>query len=177
MKLFYTYFPSPIGRLVLTSDGQCLTGLYTGCLNEEAVPMPDWELNDNVAPFEETKYQLTLYFDKRLQNFDLPLNLIGTEFQKSVWRELLNIPYGTTISYGEMARRLGNPNAMRAVGLANGRNPVSIVVPCHRVIGADGSLTGYGGGLPRKRALLSLEGYLNELVGLAAAKELATTVS
>lgn len=165
MKLSYTYCPSPVGQLVLTSDGECLTGLYTGRLNEEAAPAKEWVRNDEAMPFAQTKQQLVKYFDKELQDFDLPLNLIGTDFQRSVWQQLLKIPYGTVISYGEMARRLGNPKAMRAVGLANGRNPISIIVPCHRVIGADGSLTGYGGGLPRKRALLSLEGVLSELVG------------
>jgi methylated-DNA-[protein]-cysteine S-methyltransferase len=176
MKLFYTYFPSQIGRLVLTSDGDCLTGLYTGRLNEEAVPSQDWVRSDDVKPFEQTKQQLERYFAKELFDFDIPLNMTGTDFQKTVWQELLNIPYGTTVSYGEMARRLGNPKAMRAVGLANGRNPISIIVPCHRVIGADGGLTGYGGGLPRKRVLLSLEGYLSEVVGMAAARELVTTM-
>ncbi|HEY9758366.1 MAG TPA: methylated-DNA--[protein]-cysteine S-methyltransferase [Oculatellaceae cyanobacterium] len=148
---------------MLTSDGECLTGLYTGRLNEEAAPDEEWSRNDDVMPFAQAKQQLAKYFAKELEDFNLPLNLIGTDFQKSVWHQLLNIPYGTVISYGELARRLGNPKAMRAVGLANGRNPISIIVPCHRVIGADGSLTGYGGGIPRKRALLSLEGFLSQL--------------
>ena len=163
MSQFYTFFNSPIGRLVLVSDGKFLTGLYTGRLNEEAQPKPEWQLDDDAYPFAEAKRQLTDYFTKKLTHFDLPLNLIGTEFQKSVWDELLKISYGTVISYGELANRLDNPKAMRAVGLANGRNPISIIVPCHRVIGADGSLTGYGGGLPRKKILLMLEGYIGQL--------------
>ncbi len=163
MDRFYTYWDSPIGRLVLASDGKSLTGLYTGRLNEEAQPESSWLLDDDAYPFSETKHQLTLYFTKKLTHFDLPLNPIGTEFQKSVWKELLNIPYGTVISYGELARRLDNAKAVRAVGLANGRNPISIIIPCHRVIGADGSLTGYGGGLPRKKSLLMLEGYIGQL--------------
>jgi len=105
----------------------------------------------------EAKRQLTAYFEGNLSDFDLPLSMQGTPFQQRVWDELTRIPYGTTISYGELARRIGNANASRAVGLANGRNPISIIVPCHRVIGANGTLTGYGGGLPRKAALLYFE--------------------
>jgi len=104
-----------------------------------------------------TASQLEDYFAGSLTSFDLPLALVGTEFQRAVWAALLEIPYGATISYGELARRIGLPSASRAVGMANGRNPVSIVVPCHRVVGADGSLTGYGGGVNRKRFLLALE--------------------
>lgn len=157
MTVRYTIFKSPIGPLVLCSDGVNLTGLYTGRLNEEAAPADEWQLDDEAAPFADAKQQLAAYFQKSLKVFDLPLKLAGTDFQRAVWNELLNIPYGEVISYGEMARRLDNPNAVRAVGLANGRNPVSIIVPCHRVIGANGSLTGYGGGLPRKQFLLGLE--------------------
>jgi methylated-DNA-[protein]-cysteine S-methyltransferase len=102
--------------------------------------------------------QLAAYFAGERTDFDLPLSPSGTPFQLSVWRALLSIPYGETISYRELARRIGNAKAVRAVGAANGRNPIPIIVPCHRVIGADGSLTGYGGGLPRKRLLLELEG-------------------
>jgi methylated-DNA-[protein]-cysteine S-methyltransferase len=100
---------------------------------------------------------LAAYFAGELTEFDLPMKMIGTEFQKTVWRELLNIPFGVTISYGELADRVGNPNASRAVGAANGRNPISIIVPCHRVIGSNGKLTGYGGGLERKEWLLAHE--------------------
>ncbi|QKW11263.1 methylated-DNA--[protein]-cysteine S-methyltransferase [Streptomyces sp. NA04227] len=108
-------------------------------------------------PFTEALAQLEAYFAGELKEFDLELALAGTEFQQSVWRELTRIPYGETRTYGQLAAALGKPNASRAVGLANGKNPVGIIVPCHRVIGADGSLTGYGGGLERKRGLLDFE--------------------
>jgi methylated-DNA-[protein]-cysteine S-methyltransferase len=107
--------------------------------------------------FPQAVEQLEAYFAGELTAFDLALRLDGTDFERRVWDQLLAIPYGETLSYGEVARRLGQPTASRAVGLANGRNPIGIIVPCHRVIGADGTLTGYGGGLPRKRALLDLE--------------------
>jgi len=117
----------------------------------------EWAHSDDLPLLQEAKRQLTAYFDGTLKEFDVPLAMRGTPFQLRVWEELVRIPYGTTMSYGELARRVGNPNASRAVGLANGRNPISIIVPCHRVIGSDGKLTGYGGGLPRKSALLAFE--------------------
>ncbi len=119
-------------------------------------PRPDW--SEDRSPFTETIRQLDAYFEGELRNFTLPLSLEGSEFQLRVWKTLITIPYGETISYGQLACRVGNPKAARAVGLANGSNPIPIIVPCHRVIGSDGSLTGYGGGLPIKKALLSLEG-------------------
>jgi methylated-DNA-[protein]-cysteine S-methyltransferase len=112
----------------------------------------------SVAPLAATVVQLNEYFNGGRREFDLPLYFEGTTFQRRVWQELTEIPYGETWSYGQLARRIGKPSASRAVGLANGRNPISILVPCHRVIGADGSLTGYGGGLERKRWLLAHEG-------------------
>lgn len=154
---YHTYFESAIGRLMLTSDGTALTGLY---MNEpKHGPVLDCasRFDDEAAPFLETKQQLAEYFAGERTTFDLPLAMQGTDFQKLVWKALLDIPFGVTMSYGELARKIGKPNASRAVGLANGRNPISIIVPCHRVIGSNGSLTGYGGGLPRKEALLSLE--------------------
>lgn len=150
---YYDMMPSPVGPLLLTSDGVNLTGLYmqahaktvdTGCRDK--------------APFKQVVAQLQAYFAGERRQFDLPLAPVGTDFQRRVWRALQGIPFGQTSSYGELAGRLGKPTASRAVGMANGRNPISIVVPCHRVIGADGSLTGYGGGLPRKRWLLQHEG-------------------
>src|SRR5262249_8276001 len=116
-----------------------------------------WVRDDESHPFKEAKEQLAAYFAGRLTEFDLPLAMEGTDFQRRVWQELREIPYGVTISYGELAKRVGNPNGSRAVGLANGHNPISIIVPCHRVIGSNGKLTGYGGGLPRKAALLDFE--------------------
>jgi len=157
MTTFCTTFESPVGPLLLMSDGQSLTGLHTDSDKHRPAMRPDWVRDDAAAPFEEVKAQLRAYFDGRLTEFDLPLAPQGTEFQMRVWRELRGIPYGETISYAELARRIGNPNASRAVGMANSRNPISIIVPCHRVIGADNSLTGYAGGLERKRMLLAHE--------------------
>lgn len=150
-------FDTPIGALRLVSDGLHLCGLYMGEEHFDRATTGQPMRHDS-APFVDIKRQLEAYFAGELRTFDLPLAAAGTEFQKRVWRELCTIPYGQTINYGELARRVGNPKASRAVGLANGRNPISIVVPCHRVIGADGTLTGYGGGLPRKRWLLQHEG-------------------
>jgi methylated-DNA-[protein]-cysteine S-methyltransferase len=116
---------------------------------------PEWRRADE--PFAEVRRQLAEYFDGERDEFDVPLEMTGTHFQRRVWRALRQIPYGETTTYGELARRVGRPSASRAVGLANGRNPIAVIVPCHRVIGSDGSLTGYGGGLERKRLLLELE--------------------
>ena len=149
---YYTTVPSPIGDLLLTSDGTALTGLYT-----EAHSLPRRTDKKDSAPFREVARQLAAYFDGELRRFDLPLRLEGTEFQRTVWAALQQLQLGQRISYGELARRIGQPTARRAVGLANGRNPISIIVPCHRVIGASGSLVGYGGGLDRKRWLLEHE--------------------
>ena len=118
-------------------------------------PEPDWIYSEK--PFADAREQLTAYFAGKRQSFDLPLQPHGTEFQLQVLEELQKIPYGTTASYGEIAQRIGRPKAVRAVGAANGRNPLPIVIPCHRVIGSSGDLTGFGGGLPTKEALLRLE--------------------
>lgn len=155
----HTVIESPIGRLTLIAHD----GRLVGVLMEVNRYDPDaHERGQAVGPGEEpvldeAAAQLDAYFAGELTTFELPLTLRGTGFQRTVWAGLQGIPYGQTISYGELARRIGQPSASRAVGLANGRNPVSIVVPCHRVIGADGSLTGYGGGMERKRFLLGLE--------------------
>ena len=153
----YCYFQSPIGRLLLTSDGTALTGLHME-VSRKAQSTEGWKEDRMLAPLSATLQQLAEYFAGTRRNFDLPLRPQGTVFQQRVWRELIEIPYGQTWSYGELAKRIDNPSASRAVGLANGRNPISILVPCHRVIGADGSLTGYGGGLERKQWLLAHEG-------------------
>lgn len=153
-----TFIDSPIGRLLLTAQDEALTGIH---LDEARAPAPaeqGWILDATAAPLPAAVRQLEEYFCGRRREFDLPLRLRGTEFQRRVWARLLDIRYGETLSYGQLAARVGNPNASRAVGLANGRNPIPILVPCHRVIGADGSLTGYGGGLERKRWLLAHEG-------------------
>jgi methylated-DNA-[protein]-cysteine S-methyltransferase len=153
--LLYTRMDSPIGELLLLGDGEALHGLY---MQEGRKPIgiaPSWELSP--AAFARVSEQLTEYFAGQRTSFDVPLVMDGAPFKRRVWRALQDIPYAETISYGELARRIGQPSAARAVGLANGCNPISVIVPCHRVIGANGSLTGYGGGLERKRLLLDLE--------------------
>ncbi|WP_424211088.1 methylated-DNA--[protein]-cysteine S-methyltransferase [Streptomyces sp. BI20] len=149
---------SPYGELTLVARDGVLSGLYM--TEQRHRPEPE-TFGERVSaleePFAEVRRQLALYFAGELTEFDVPVRLEGTEFQKSVWAQLLRIPYGETWSYGELAERLGNPKASRAVGLANGKNPISIIVPCHRVIGSSGSMTGYGGGLARKERLLAFE--------------------
>jgi methylated-DNA-[protein]-cysteine S-methyltransferase len=161
MTTYYTYFESRIDPILLTSDGTALTGLFMVEHKHGPEVAPDWVRSDDVAPFAQARCQLADYFAGTLTHFDLPLAPQGTEFQQRVWAELTRIPYGETISYGELAQRIGQPGSARAVGLANGRNPISIIVPCHRVIGANGKLVGYGGGLPRKQALLIHETKVN----------------
>ncbi len=153
--ILYSIITSPIGELLLTSDGKSVTGVSMQNQKHGPKRTKDWKRND--AALNEPRTQLQAYFAGELRDFELPLAAKGTPFQQRVWRALCAIPYGATISYGELARRIGQPTASRAVGLANGRNPIAIVVPCHRVIGANGSLTGYGGGLERKRWLLAHE--------------------
>ena len=148
---YTTTLDSPIGPLLLTSDGTALTRLLIG-----GDPDPSWS-PEPCPVLESAVAQLQEYFAGSRTEFDLPLAPTGTPFQQSVWRALRDIPYAGTESYGQLAARVGNSRASRAVGLANGRNPISIVVPCHRVVGANGSLVGYGGGLDRKRTLLDLE--------------------
>ena len=155
---YYTFIESPIGPLQLISDGVALTGLFMNEHKNGPRPGEDWVRDDTHALLIEAQRQIAAYFTGKRKTFDLPLAPRGTEFQRRVWDALNGIPYGTTLSYGELARRIGDPKASRAVGLANGSNPISIIVPCHRVIGANGKLTGYGGGIERKRALLKLEG-------------------
>ena len=158
--IFYTTMKTPIGEIRLLSDGSALTGLYMGSYGPK--PAKTWQ-HGGVLIVKAEK-QLREYFNGTRKAFDLPLAGEGTAFQKTVWKALCDIPYGETINYGELARRIGQPKAARAVGLANGSNPISIVVPCHRVIGANGTLTGYGGGLPRKKWLLEHEGGARRLL-------------
>lgn len=146
-------FTSPIGELLLVSDGEALTAVQFDDARRGA-PTPDGAADPVIA---EAADQLRAYFAGTRTTFDLPLRAAGTPFEQGVWQALQAIPYGETTSYGELAAQLGEPGAARAVGRANGRNPIPIIVPCHRVIGADGSLTGFGGGLACKRALLDLE--------------------
>ena len=152
-----TTIDSPIGPLTLVARDGVLVRVEMDGQAHAATPGPDWARDDDAEPLVTAVGQLQEYFAGRRSEFDLALRPEGTPFQVQVWRELERIPYGETISYGELARRVGNPSASRAVGLANGRNPLAIVVPCHRVIGASGRLTGYGGGLERKAWLLAHE--------------------
>ena len=153
--MYYCYLDTPIGELLLAGEDGALSmiGFPKGSMRRE--PEPDWIFNEK--PLADARAQLGEYFAGDRKEFDLPLKLNGTEFQVSVLEALLNIPYGQTTSYGEIAKRIGRPKAVRAVGAANGRNPIPIVVPCHRVIGVTGDLTGFSGGLDTKEALLRLE--------------------
>jgi methylated-DNA-[protein]-cysteine S-methyltransferase len=151
----YCEISTPVGRLRLAGDEEGLRGISFQNRFRPAEIAEDPELARK--PFREVIAQLEGYFVRQRFSFDLPLVPEGTPFQREVWSALLAIPYGETVSYSELARRLGRSNASRAVGAANGRNPIPIIIPCHRVIGADGSLTGFGGGLPIKRRLLELE--------------------
>lgn len=150
----YRTIDSPIGPLTLAGHGHTLTHLLM-VDHAHAPDSTDWGPADDAFP--EAVEQLGAYFAGERTDFELELDMVGTDFQRRVWAALLTIPYGQTRSYGEIAAQIGAPSASRAVGLANGRNPISIIVPCHRVIGSNGSLTGYGGGIDRKRALLDLE--------------------
>jgi len=171
----HTVVDSPVGPITLLATDDRLTGLY---LSERRYPPAAAQFGTpqfgtpqfgapqfgapqfgapHDGPFAAAAAQLSEYFAGRLTSFDLPVTMTGTSFQRLVWSALQDIPYGTTVSYGELAAAIGRPSAARAVGLASGRNPISIIVPCHRVVGSDGSLTGYGGGLERKRYLIALE--------------------
>ena len=156
--IFCRRIDSPVGPLMLAADDNGLRHIEFRD-NRHPADRSDWHGGDNEI-LDATVVQLREYFDGERRDFDLPLAPQGTEFQRVVWQELARIPYGATISYAQLAQRVGNASAMRAVGAANGRNPLPIVLPCHRVIGADGSLTGFGGGLPTKQFLLRLEGAL-----------------
>jgi len=152
MNEFWGYYESPIGLIEIGGNERAITSLYFveerrgGAVSSPAI--------------ERAIAQIDEYFAGRRQVFDLPLDLVGTEFQQQVWRQLLTIPYGAAVAYQDIAVQIGNPKSVRAVGAANGQNPISIIVPCHRVIGGDGRLVGYGGGLWRKEWLLRHEGYL-----------------
>jgi methylated-DNA-[protein]-cysteine S-methyltransferase len=151
----YSYVDSPLGRMFVQGDGEFVTGLFMPQHKGWSGPDSSWKESDGA--FGGVRKQLAEYFAGERREFDVPLKLAGTPFQQSVWQELVRIPFGETISYGELARRVGKPEASRAVGNANGRNPISILVPCHRVIGSDGKLTGYAGGVDRKKWLLAWE--------------------
>ncbi|HVV19590.1 MAG TPA: methylated-DNA--[protein]-cysteine S-methyltransferase [Pseudonocardiaceae bacterium] len=151
----HTVVDSPVGPLTLVATDGVLSGVYMD--RQRHLPPVETFGHRDDEPFAEARTQLAEYFTGERTEFDLPLTLVGTPFQRVVWTALRDIPYGATISYGELADRIGRPTASRAVGLANGKNPISIIVPCHRVVGASGDLTGYGGGIQRKRHLLDFE--------------------
>jgi methylated-DNA-[protein]-cysteine S-methyltransferase len=154
----HTVIDSPYGPLTLVAEDGRLAGLYMEAQRHLPEPATFGDrVPETEAPFAETTRQLAEYFAGRRDSFDLPLKLTGTAFQQQVWAALQEIPCGQTWTYGQLAEHIGRPTASRAVGLANGRNPISVIVPCHRVVGSDGSLTGYGGGVERKRALLEHE--------------------
>jgi methylated-DNA-[protein]-cysteine S-methyltransferase len=160
---YATITDSPLGELTLLSDGERLTGLYQPVHKGAPTDTSSWRWD--AGPFRDAVLQLAQYFAGERTRFDLPLGASGTTFQQQVWSALHTIPYGATATYRDIATAIGSPKAVRAVGLANGRNPISIIVPCHRVVGANGTLTGYGGGLAAKQLLLELE---SRVAGLLA---------
>jgi methylated-DNA-[protein]-cysteine S-methyltransferase len=157
MNLFYKFMESPVGKLKLVASNKGLVAVLWENDNPHRVRLTDLTEDANHPMLQQAERQLQEYFAGKRKSFAIPLDMKGTPFQRSVWEALLAIPFGETRTYGELAKQLGTPTASRAVGAANGRNPVSIVVPCHRVIGASGKLTGFAGGLETKAQLLSLE--------------------
>lgn len=155
--ILYAHFESPLGSLLLTSSEDALTGLYFVGQTHAPQISPDWVQRDDAEIFVLTLRQIEEYATGERDVFELPLCLEGTDFQRRVWREIGLIPFGHTITYSELAKRIGSERAVRAVGTATGQNPVSWIIPCHRVVGKDGALTGYAGGVLRKSALLDFE--------------------
>ena len=159
MQLEYTYMETPVGQLMLAGEGEVLHHLSFPSGKMCFKPKPDWDYH--AAAFKQTRHQIDDYFAGQLKRFDLALAPSGTEFQMQVLGALQKIPFGQMRSYKDIAEAIGRPNSMRAVGAANGRNPIPLIIPCHRVVGADGSLTGFGGGLDTKAFLLRLEGAIS----------------
>ena len=155
-------FPSRLGEVLIAAENEKLRWLCFTSGRTARIPDPDWVEDERDPLLGEAKRQITSYFARRRERFELPLDPQGTPFQERVWNKLLTIPYGKTLAYSELARQLSKPSAFRAVGAANGQNPISVIIPCHRLIGKNGSLTDYGGGLDRKRKLLELEGAISE---------------
>ncbi|HVB49784.1 MAG TPA: methylated-DNA--[protein]-cysteine S-methyltransferase [Burkholderiales bacterium] len=153
----YDRYDSPHGRMLLVAEGDALCGAYFTGQKHFRAPAPDWWRDPDAAPLRQARRELEEYFAGRRTRFEVPLAPEGTPFQHAVWRAIAGVPFGATISYAELARRAGRPGSARAAGAATGRNPVGVIVPCHRIVGADGSLTGYAGGLAKKRTLLALE--------------------
>lgn len=158
---YYDTYDSPIGGMLLAATDDGLSGVYFDRQKHHPGRGGDWKRDPANPHLKRARAQLAEYFSGKRRKFDLALDPAGTEFQKAVWRAISSVPFGQTITYGELARRAGVPGSARAAGAATGRNPIGIVVPCHRIMGSDGSLTGYAGGLAKKRALLALEGVLS----------------
>jgi len=163
----YDIYDSPQGRMLLVADDVGLSGVYFEKQKHFPERRPEWRHDPRNAVLLQARRELDEYFAGRRRRFDVPLSPAGTAFQKSVWKAISTIGFGETISYGELARRAGVPGSARAAGAATGRNPIGIIVPCHRVVGADGSLTGYAGGIGRKKALLALERGERDLLSAA----------
>jgi methylated-DNA-[protein]-cysteine S-methyltransferase len=158
---YYTFYESPFGKMLLLSSTEALVGLYF--VGQKYYPRTDKTRQENgdIPPLRQTARELDEYFANRRVHFEVPLAPYGTTYQHAIWKAIATVPHGQTISYSELARRAGYPESPRAAGTATGQNPIGIIVPCHRIIGANGSLTGYAGGLDKKRALLALEaGYV-----------------
>ena len=153
----YDYYDSPCGRVLLVADGEALCGVYFTGQKHYFAPERGWKRDPQAAPLAETRRELDEYFSGKRRKFDVPLAAEGTPFQRAVWKAIAGVRFGETISYAELARRAGRPGSARAAGSATGRNPIGIIVPCHRIVGADGSLTGYAGGIDKKVTLLALE--------------------
>lgn len=167
----YCYFDSPMGKMLIASNEQGLAGVWFDGQKHERKPADNWTLTPKDALLKKSIKQLGHYMDGNLEDFNLPLSLGGTPFQQKVWQALTDIRFGDTITYGQLAQQIGQPSAVRAAAAAVGRNPASIIVPCHRVVGSNGKLTGYAGGLERKRHLLELESANNDLLAPPAASD------
>ncbi len=154
----YDYYESPCGRMLLVADGEALCGVYFTGQKHFRAPEPGWRREPGAAPLAQARRELDEYFKGKRTKFEVSLAAEGTPFQRAVWKAIAGVAFGETISYAELARRAGRPGSARAAGAATGRNPIGVIVPCHRIVGADGSLTGYAGGMAKKRALLALEG-------------------
>jgi methylated-DNA-[protein]-cysteine S-methyltransferase len=165
MKIYTSEYKSPFGKFYLASSEKGLARLHLTNKNDFLEKLkktfPDFELVENIEKNETVIHQLNAYFDGKRESFNVPLHIVGTDFHKKVWKELKKITFGKTVSYKQIAERIGNPKSVRAVGQANNRNPIPIIIPCHRIIGANGNLIGYGGGLDMKRKLLIHEGILH----------------
>ena len=164
---YYELAQSPYGQMLLVADGEALSGVYFEGQKYFPQVAPEWRRDAQHAPLRQAKQELAEYFGGELEHFETALAPKGTPFQHAVWKAISTVGFGATISYGELAIRAGCPGSARAAGAATGRNPISIIVPCHRIVGSNGSLTGYAGGLERKRALLALESGIPDLLSAA----------